>query len=375
MKFICEKAPLVSALSRVQGAILEKNLAYIGINASDDGVIVTASDRVISIYSHISCKVEKNGIVFIPAKLFSDLAKELPSGSATFMVDQAWLFISAGVLDNFSMKIPLLQDIEWVPPPFNEQLSQTTIPSKKLAYMIEQVQFCVSPDSQRNYGAVAFLHNVSPAVLRLVGTDGYRLSYCDVEQTHANNVFKHGVCITKRGLIELLKMCHENHENIELQLFHEIKTLAAKVDGYSIYILISSVKYPDYQGVIPKSHPFTLTVNKSDMHATVKRVLLAADKTKALQLNFDNNVLTLSSKNMGKSESREDIQINNYNGPAARFAVNGSYLSDVLSTSDSDQINIQFKDDEDPVMLIPGRESHEFNSRHVLVPIREFQNK
>ena len=65
--------------------------------------------------------------------------------------------------------------------------------------MIEQVQFCVAQDSPRNYGTVAFLHKPTKETCRLVGTDGFRLSYCEVQTPVPDSFLHNGVCLTKRG--------------------------------------------------------------------------------------------------------------------------------------------------------------------------------
>ena len=80
MKLRVEKTQLSTAISRVQGALTEKNLAQIALKAVDSTLTVMAMDRHISIYCDIDCEVEQAGTVFLPAKLFSDVSRELPTG-------------------------------------------------------------------------------------------------------------------------------------------------------------------------------------------------------------------------------------------------------------------------------------------------------
>ncbi|NRA43530.1 MAG: DNA polymerase III subunit beta [Oligoflexales bacterium] len=366
------KNDLALAISRVQGAVAEKNLGHIGLKAVQKKLRIMAADKVLAIYCDLDCNVEQQGTVFIPAKFFADVVKELPQGAVCLQSDDSWLTVTAGQKGEFTIKLPLKEDLNWMEAPkFASSSNVALSPSNKISYMIEQVQFCVAQESARSYGAVGYLHRIGEGTVRLVGTDGFRLSYCDVSFPMPKGFLPEGVSISKRALNELLRMCHEGFEEIKLSISDDQTTLCAEVEGYRIFILLSAVKYPNYQGVVPKEQPARLEVSRPMLQSVAKRVLLAAGKTKALQMHFSTEALTLSSKNLGSSEGREKIELANYQGPECSLAINGKYLSDVFVTTSSDELQIQFKNHEDPVVLVPAKEPKDCLSRHILVPIRE----
>src|SRR5262245_43484077 len=96
MKIQIAKNLLVTATNRVQGAITERSLAQIGLNAQGAQVQVAATDRILAVYSSLACEVMKGGTVFVPARLFSDVVKELPDGPVRLEQDGAYLVITAG---------------------------------------------------------------------------------------------------------------------------------------------------------------------------------------------------------------------------------------------------------------------------------------
>jgi DNA polymerase III sliding clamp (beta) subunit (PCNA family) len=122
---------------------------------------------------------------------------------------------------------------------------------------------------------------------------------------------------------------------------------------------------------LPKKQPLSVGIDRSALQATTKRVLLAADKTRALQLRFSSGSLTISSKTMGSSESRENISLEGYEGEDCHLAVNGKFFSDVFTTTASDQLELKFKDEDNPIVIIPTVEPQDCQSQHVLVPIKE----
>ena len=366
------KSELAQVISRVQGAIAEKSLGHLGVRASEGLLEVMAVDKVLAIYCELTCQTKQPGTIFIPAKFFSDVVKELPEGNVKLNAKGSWLTVTAGQKNEFTIKLPLKDDLNWLDAPqFASSGNVALSPSNKISYMIEQVQFCVSADSSRSYGAVGYLHRAGEESLRLVGSDGYRLSYCDISFPLPEKFLPKGVSISKRALNELLRMSQEGFEETKLSISDDHGTLCAEVEGYKIYVLLSAVKYPAYQGVVPKGQPTKFAVSRPMLQSVAKRVLLAAGKSKVLQMQFNKEALTLSSKNSGSSEGSEKIELPDYNGPDCRLALNGKYLSDIFITTISDELQIQFKNNEEPVVVIPSKEPKSCNSKHVLVPIRE----
>jgi DNA polymerase III sliding clamp (beta) subunit (PCNA family) len=76
---------------------------------------------------------------------------------------------------------------------------------------------------------------------------------------------------------------------------------------------------------------------------------------------------------MGSSEGRETVPLDDYHGPRFDIAVNGKFLTDVFTTTESDSLNLQFNQEsnEDPIVIVPRTEPSDCRSKHVLVPIKQ----
>ena len=371
MKLKIQKSELSLATARTQGAISDRSLAHIGLKATDDHLKVSVADRVLIIYSSLSANVEEQGAIFVPARLFSDVVRELPEGIVSLISEPNFLVIKAGDHNEFVMKLPRIEEKEWRDPPAISEFCSAELPTEKIQYMIDQVQLCVAQESPRNYGAVGFFHKPQSNTLRLVGTDGFRLSYSEVDVTLPEEFLDNGVCLSKRALNELQRMCGEGYETLNIFISDDQTILMAFIPGYEIFVRLSSVKYPNYQGVLPNQDLTPVEVSRPYLQSVAKRVLLAADKTRALQLCFSESSLTLSSRTLGSSEGTESIALKGYLGGDRELAVNGKFLTDVFSTIGSDEITINFKSVNDPIVLVPKKEPEQCKSMHVLVPIRE----
>jgi DNA polymerase-3 subunit beta len=371
MRVKIDKGQLSTATIRSQGAVSERNMAQLGFRAEGGKLHLLAADRVLAIYNSLDCEVLKEGNVFVPAKLFSDVVRELPDGTVELQAEESQVVVIAGDKREFMMKLPRVDERNWQEPPLLDASQEALLPTDKLAYIIEQVQFCVVPDSPRNYGSVGFLHRPKGNSLRLVGTDGYRLSYAEVELDLPQEFLKNGVCLSTRALQELHRLCSEGFSEVALAVSQDQTTMEARVPGYQLFVRLSAVRYPNYYGVLPKSPLSAVKVQRPYLQNVAKRVLLASDKTRALQLCFSDYSLTLRSRTLGTSEGQESISLADYSQGERELAINGKFLTDVFSTMSSDEVTINFGSDEDPIVLVPFTEPSSCHSMHVLVPIKE----
>ncbi len=371
MKVTVEKKDLNLATARTQGAISDRSQAQLALKAENNQFHLSVADRVLVIYSALEGVVQDAGNVTVPARLFSDVVRELPEGVIKLETAGSFLVITAGAQDEFVMKLPIIEDGAWKDAPAITGENYADLPCDKLAYTINQVLFCVANESPRNYGNVGYFHKTDKGKLRLVGTDGYRLSYSEVGVDMPKAFLEEGVCLTKRALNELLRLCAEGFVSMRIAISDDKSTLLAMAPNYQIFVRLSTVKYPNYQGVLPTANLSHVKVSRPYIQSVAKRVLLASDKSKALHLCFTNSALTLRSRTLGSSEGHESLPISDYKSGPKDLAINGKFLTDAFSTIASDEVSINFRSEDDPVVLIPQSEPMDCHSMHVLVPIRE----
>lgn len=371
MKVQISRQVLQTAVTRVQGATAERNLSQFGIKAEGTVLTVSGADRVIAIYSEFPCETWTPGHVYLPAKLFSDIVRELPEGQVRLEKKGAFLELIAGANDEFQMKLPIGEDLPWRDVPKVPLKHVAAISSLRFSYMIDQVQFCLAEDSPRVYGTVGYLHSVGNNRVRLLGTDGFRLSYCDIDGNFPPRFLDQGISISKKTLSEISRMCNEGFPEITLGVSEDGTTLLAKVEGYQLFARLSVVDYPDYKSVLTNPKHSAQNIAKSHLNSVVRRVLLSADRTRSLQLSFSSSSLTLSSRTVGACEGREGIPLEGYRGPQCSISVNGKFVSDIIASVVGERLAIHFKDPEEPIVVVPQNELEGCQSQHVLMPIKE----
>ncbi len=372
MKIQTDKQSLQKGTSRLHGTVVERSLAHIGLKSRGNQLTLSSSDLVLSAFCYVPCETMQEGELFIPAKLFSEVVRELPEGVVYLEVEGNSLVVSAGLDEQFKMKIPLINDIPWQDKPRINFKETSPFSAVDLAYMISQTQFCVSQDSPRNFGTVAYLHHAEKQEWRIIGSDGFRLSYCQAHQERVSpNFLEEGICLTKRTVNELEKMCREGHESITLSVAEDRSVLLAEIADFQLFMRLSSVKYPNYKMVIqPSQKSYEVVLERKALLDGVRRIMLAADKSKSIRLQFTPGLLEIASRNLGSSEGREHIPLGDFSGELA-LSINGKYLLDVVSTSGSDQLMLRFSNEDAPMIILPQEEPKGCQSLHLFLPIKE----
>jgi DNA polymerase III subunit beta len=360
--------------TRLWGALGEKSLSYVALKAQGSTLRAQATDRILSIFCNQECNTISPGECFIPGKIFCSLIKELPNTEIELQTQGSYLQIKTLQDHQFFMKIPRIKGLEWQPvPQENEKEEQSSeIATTSLAYILEQIKFCVQSESQRGYGTVAYLHRTGPESIRLVGSDGFRLSYGETQGSFPPKFLKQGVCISKKALDEILKLTQEPVEILTLSVLQKGALLKVKAKCSTLYVLLSNIRYPLYQTVIPEKTQNKAIISRNKLQSILRRILLASDKTKTLQLKFSPQNLMLKAHTQGETEGREILTLEEYNGSSCLLSVNGKYLLDIIaSCASSSNVTINFSDKNESISIVPADEPLGCRSLHVLVPIHE----
>ena len=103
--------------------------------------------------------------------------------------------------------------------------------------------------------------------------------------------------------------------------------------------------YPDYQRIMPTEWDREIAVDRALFKEAIKRVsLISGDKARTVKLLVEDEVLTLTVRNMEAGAASEEIEVH---GPGPRFETgfNAKYLLDLLDQTDADQMLIRVHQD------------------------------
>ncbi len=367
MEFRIAADELKKALHRAQGIVERKStmpiLSNVLVNASKAGVTVTAFDLDIGIVSEHSAEVVKPGAVTLSAKYVFDIVQNLPDAQLTLKkLPNNYAEITSGPAH---YKIVGMAPEEFPKLPKEENAPLVKIRGATLLEMIKKTSFAISTDETRYILNGVFFEPREGGKVRMVATDGHRLSLIERE-LEGDFKLKSGVIIPRKGLFELKRLLEEAPD-AECQLGFAENSALFKKPGLSMVMRLIDGQFPEYQRVIPKEGEKQLLVPRARLFEGLKRIsLLSADKSNAIKLSLGENQLRITANNPDLGEAKDDIEVA-YRGGPLTIGFNARYLLDVLSVMEGDEIALELGDEHSPgVVHVPGDKSY----TAVVMPMR-----
>lgn len=367
MEFRITADELKKALYRAQGIVERKTtmpiLANVLVNATKSGVQVTAFDLDIGIVSEHPAEVVKPGAVTLSAKYVFDIVQNLPEAQLSVKkLANNYAEITSGPSH---FKIVGMAPEEYPKLPKEESAPLVKVNGAVLLEMIKKTSFAISTDETRYILNGVYFEPREGNKVRMVATDGHRLSLIERE-LEGDFKLKSGVIIPRKGLFELRRLLEEAPD-AECHLGFAENSALFKKPGLTMVMRLIDGQFPEYQRVIPKEGEKQVAVPKVRFLEGLKRIaLLSADKSNAVKIGLQENLLRITSHNPDLGEAKDDIDIA-YRGSDITIGFNARYLMDVLSVIETDEVMFELGDEHSPgVLHAPGERSY----TAVVMPMR-----
>lgn len=375
MKLRIERDELLTGLQRVQGVVEKRNtmpiLSNILLEARSDGVSIIATDLEIGMRGLYKAAVTETGSVTLSARKLYEILKELREGEIELTVaDNNWATIQAG---KSQFKIVGLPSQDYPALPSIEREGLTPLTGVGFGDLIRKTLFAVGDNDARYIlnGLLVTLTAVEKkTMLRLVGTDGHRLSVAEQEVTEASakdapREIK--AIIPKKAALEMRRLLEE--EDGEPLIGFSKNLMIFRKSGLLLTSRLMEGTYPNYQQVVPKDKEVEkrVTVDRAELEGALRRVaVLSRDKTHAVRVTFAPGRVTLFSSNPDFGEATEELPAR-YEGQTLVTGFNARYLLDVLAVVDGDGVTLQMEAPLSPC-LVRDPESPGFAS--VVMPVK-----
>ena len=370
MKLSIKKDEILKGLQRIQGVVDKKNtmpiLANMLLVADAKGIEITATDLEIGLRGRYAAEVEKPGAVTVSAKKMYEIVRELPEEDILISVEDGnWVKIVSG---HSQFRLVGLPKDEYPAMPDVVEEGMITIAGDVLREMIRKTIYAAGENDAR-YVLNGLFVQLSAAKggisIRVVGTDGHRLSLIDkvVEAKHKEE----SVIVPKKAMMELRRLLEEDESQQGFQIgFSKNHALFKRNDLVMVSKLIDG-NYPNYQQVIPAKNTKLVSVDKDLITHAVKRVsILSKEKTNAVKVQLEKGQLLLSTNNPEVGEANEELTVD-YQGDGLVIGFNSRYLMDVLAAMDGPTITLELNDPLSPCLI---KEAGNDGYRCVVMPMR-----
>ncbi len=372
MEFRIDKEVFLKSLQRIQGIVEKRTsmpiLSNVLIEASDSALHVTATDLEVGMKSTYPAEVVKPGKITIGAKKLYEIVKELPNQEIIFSTkDNDWVEIRCGKVQ-FNIVGLSPEEFPYFPAVKEENLFE--IESSMLKGMIEKTSFAICNDETK-YNLNGLFTKVETAasgdqILKMVATDGHRLSIATGSfKGNAGSELLKGVILPKKGIYEMKKITDEDNGTLMFG-FMDNSAVIKRGDSYMVMRLVDG-EFPDYNRVVPVANDRVITINKEVFTHSVRRMaILSSEKFKGIMLEISATNIKISSSNPELGDAMEEIDVI-YGGEPFSVRFNARYLLDVLGVAETESVDMKFKDELSPSIIVPEK-SDSFLA--VIMPMR-----
>ena len=373
MKFIVSSSVLLKNLSNINGVvasnpivpILENFLFRIeaGEGGSGGTLTVTASDLQTTMTTQIQVEASESGAIAIPAKLLLDTLRSLPEQPITFNIDTE-TFGTQILTDNGRYKLSGENPIDFPKiPAVNKNLS-VEISSAALTNAINNTVFATSTDDLRPAMTGVYLQ-LSEDQATFVATDGHRLiRYRRMDiHTSANTSM-----IIPRKALQLLKASLP--DNVPVRAEFSQSNASFTFGPTQLICRLIDERFPDYENAIPTQNPNVLTIGRTDLLNTLKRIMIYANRTThQIRLALKGNTLTISAEDLDYSNEANEKLLCDYEGTDMEIGFNAKLLGEMLSNISAKMVSVHMSAPNRAGIMVPADKDENEDILMLVMPV------
>jgi DNA polymerase-3 subunit beta len=356
---------LLGPLQQVTGIVERRHtlpiLSNVLITAAGDHVEFLATDLEVQITSRAALESRAEGSVTVGARKLYDILRSLPEDAEVALDGKENRMTVRAGKSRFNLQtLPAADFPKMVEA--RDASKQLTLPQKALKDALRLVQFAMAVQDIRYY-LNGVLFSVDKDTLRVVATDGHRLSFASqsIGGDHGNVE----AILPRKTVLELIKLLGDNDDPVALAIganqvrfsFGDIEIVSKIVEG----------KFPDYQKVIPTTHKNRVSLDRTLLAQSLNRAaILSNEKIRGVRLVFTKDALSIICTNNEQEEAEEGLAVE-YDGDPLDIGFNISYLLDVLNHVDAPTVSFTMGDSNSSALVqLPGRDDF----KYVVMPMR-----
>lgn len=360
-----ERNALLAALTSVVGVVERRHtlpiLSNLLLEKKAGKLTLLATDLELQISTQLDAQAGEDFAITIAARKLFDIVRALPD-SAKVKLDtkDSQVVVSAGK-SRFTLQTLPAADFPRVET--GSGLGEAIhLPQKKLKRLLQLVQFAMASQDIRYYlnGMLLVLEGKQ---LRVVATDGHRLSYAETELDMDAGTRE--IIIPRKTVVELSKLLADVDDVVELRIGANQVTIT--LPGTELVTKVVDGKFPDYQRVIPLNQPRHLKANRQTVIQALQRAaILSNEKFRGVRLVMSENTLGIVCNNNEQEEAADEIEVS-FTGEPLDMGFNVTYLLDGLGAVNSEEITLSLGDANSSMLLTSEGEP---GFKYVVMPMR-----
>ena len=365
MKFTCEKALLVSAISVASRTVAPKSAI-----PSLEGLLVKAGVKVMltgynletGITVGVPADIAEPGECIMPARLFFDIIRKLPDDEVTVSVDESFRVSIRGGISSFTITAMTAEDYPELPDVESEK--GIPVPQRELREMISGTIFSASENMARPIHT-GCLFEIADESVTVVAVDGYRLAlrrYIPEQPLERTVKF----VAPAAALKEVEKILDDTDDPAVIYL--GTKHILFMIGDATLVCRILEGEFLDWRRVLPQNNPIKVAANVREVTDSIERVsLVISEKIKSpVRCTFGHN--TADFRTTSTIGEAHDMCSTAGDGKDLEIGFNCRYLLDALRAVPTPEVSLELINGLSPIVLNPCDGSGKFS--YMVLPVR-----
>lgn len=335
-------------------------LAHVLCRADERRIVFIATNLEVGVEYQLPGKIQKPGVVTIPAKSLSQILASLSDETVTIEARQNHLFIRTHQND---ITLLGLNPDDFPSLPVIKPEHSLSLSISDLHRALERVSMAAATTDLKPELAGVFLA-LNSNTLTLVATDAFRLA----EQTLRLEPGTKGVfecVIPLKTVQELLRIMPEDSSQASQLSIGEHQ---ATIEWGPVRVLTRLVDspFPPYQNIIPASYETNLVVKRDELLRNIRLASVFSSRLNDVTLRYSNSELEVATQNpeTGSTSSRLTIK---GRGVSGSVVFNHRYLMDGLEACGGETAALSLNGSSGPA-LVQDPDDNSF--RYLVMPIR-----
>jgi DNA polymerase-3 subunit beta len=359
MKFIVSSGQLQKHLQQISGVLNSSNPLPILDNflfiVEKGKLTISASDMESVMTTSLQTNETKSeGKIAIPSKILLDTLKTFSEQPLTFLIDEKSFGVEI-VSDYGKYKLTGFDGEEYPKIPVLEKSKSFSIKASALLDAINKSIFATGNDELRPVMSGVFFQ-LSKDSITFVATDAHKMVRYRRSDMKANN---EGAFIVPKKPLNLLKNIL-NDSNEDVKISYNENNAFFEFSNFTMMCRLIDGRYPNYEAVIPVDNPNKLTISRSALLNSVRRVSIFSNKTThQVRLKITGSELQISAEDVDFANEANERLTCQFDGEDMEIGFNARFLSEMLSNLDSENVSVEMSAPNRAGILIPSENGND----------------
>ncbi len=361
MKIIINRNKLQAAIRSVE-RVIGKNISLPILNTilfkTKGGQLrLTATNLEVGIQYRIGAKIEEEGAIAVPARVFSEFIGNVQDEKITLTTEGNILLVNS---EHYQTKILGMGTEEFPLIPSLRATVEFKLPGALIKEALGSVIDATSLLETRPE-LTGVLVGVGHDRVTFAATDSFRLAeYIAPAATGIEKSF----ILPRATALEIMRLAGEHEGAVDIAVSEN--QIAARGEDFELVSRLIDGRYPEYKKIIPEKYVEEITLGKQELERNVRMASIFSSSISDLLIKVNKGQMVVTAKNSDRGEIAAQLPCGGATS-AFEVTVNYRYLLDGLKIFTGGDIVMGYTGPGSPLVLKGAGQKHQV---YVIMPLR-----